>query len=242
MNDSQAQSVREEFNRWAESGRGDGMEQDHLPITLPVLEKMRLAVTDNVLDVGCGSGWLSRRISKRVPHGRVVGLDISDEMIRVARRTSVDHDNILFVTGAAAEIPWEPDFFTHAISVESAYYWPDPAAGAREICRVLRVGTTAWILINYYRDNPYCHQWGPLLAVPTHLWSAEEWVRLFRVAGFGQVSEERVADPSPTVDPYTGRWFRDAGELQAFKAAGALLICARKEHPLPYREHASKIG
>ena len=62
-------SLREEFNRWAEAGRGEGMEQDHLPITLPVLEKMRLALTDNVLDVGCGAGWLSRRLAKLVPRG-----------------------------------------------------------------------------------------------------------------------------------------------------------------------------
>jgi len=60
-------SLREEFNRWAEAGRGEGMEQDHLPITLPVLEKMRLAGTDNVLDIGCGAGWLSRRLAKLVP-------------------------------------------------------------------------------------------------------------------------------------------------------------------------------
>src|SRR5216684_7683667 len=51
--------LRVEFNRWAEAGRGEGMEEDHLPITLPVLERMRLAPTDNVLDVGCGAGWLS---------------------------------------------------------------------------------------------------------------------------------------------------------------------------------------
>lgn len=156
------------------------MEQDHLPITRPVLEKMQLAATDNVLDVGCGSGWLSRRISKLVAEGRVVGMDISDEMIRVARRTSLDHENILFVTGEVAEIPWESNFFGHAISVESAYYWPDPGAGIREVHRVLRSGGVAWIVINYYRDNPYCHQWGGLLAVPTHLLSAEEWAQLFR--------------------------------------------------------------
>ncbi len=154
MGKSNNESLREEFNRWAEAGRGDGMEQDHLPITLPVLEKMKLAATDNVLDVGCGSGWLSRRISKLVPEGRVVGMDISDEMVRLARRTSTDQHNILFVTGEAAEVPWEPNFFTHAISVESAYYWPDPAAGVKEIHRVLRPGGAAWILINYYRDNP----------------------------------------------------------------------------------------
>ena len=114
MTDSRSQSLREEFNRWAEAGRGDSMETDH-----------------NVLDVGSGSGWLSRRVALQVPEGRVVGMDISDEMIRVARRNSADHDNILYVVAEAAEIPWEPNFFDHAISVESAYYWPDPAAGIR---------------------------------------------------------------------------------------------------------------
>ena len=226
--DSHSESLRTEFNRWAEAGRGDGMEQDHLPITLPVLEKMRLAQTDNVLDVGCGSGWLSRRLGKLVPEGRVVGMDISDEMIRIARRTSTDQENLLFVTGEAAEIPWEPNFFSHTISVESAYYWPNPAAGAKEIRRVLRPNSSAWILINYYRDNPHCHQWGALLAVPTHLLSAEEWSELFRQAGFAQVTHERISDPSSSPETYTGRWFRDAAQLRAFKADGALLVHARK--------------
>jgi SAM-dependent methyltransferase len=135
---------------------------------------------------------------------------------------------LLFVTGEVAEIPWEPNFFAHAISVESSYYWPSPAAGAKEILRVLRPGGSAWILINYYRDNPHCHQWGALLAVSTHLLSAEEWAGLFREAGFAQVAHERVADPSPSPEEYTGRWFRDVAQFRAFKAEGALLIRARK--------------
>jgi ubiquinone/menaquinone biosynthesis C-methylase UbiE len=228
MSDSNKESLREEFNRWAEAGRGDGMEQDHLPITLPVIEKMCLQTTENVLDVGCGSGWLSRLLSKKVPGGRVVGMDISDEMIRVARRSSLDYDNVLFVTGEVGEIPWEPNFFTKAISVESAYYWPVPTAGAKEIHRILRPGGTAWILINYYRDNPHCHQWGALLTMPTHLMSAQEWIELFRIAGLANVSHERIVDSSPSPETYTGRWFRDAGELRAFKAEGALLIRAEK--------------
>jgi len=228
MTEANAAKLREEFNRWADAGRGEKMEQDHLPITLPVLEKMRLGPTDNVLDLGCGAGWLSRQISRSVPEGRVVGMDISDEMIRVARRTSVDHDNLLFVAGEVAAIPWEPNFFTHVISVESSYYWPNPTAGVKEIYRVLRPDGAAWILINYYRDNPHCHQWGELLAVPTHLFSAEEWADLFRAAGFAQVLHERVADPTPTPEIYTGRWFRDAAQLRAFKAEGALLVHALK--------------
>ena len=52
-------------------------------------------------------------IGRLVPEGRVVGMDISDEMVRVARRTSAEHDNVLFITGEVSEIPWEANFFTH---------------------------------------------------------------------------------------------------------------------------------
>ena len=228
MAEPQSETLREEFNRWAEAGRGDSMEQDHLPITLPVLSKMRLAASDNVLDVGCGSGWLSRRIGKTVSEGRLVGMDISDEMIRIARRNSADQHNLMFVVGEVAEIPWQPDFFSHVISVESAYYWPNPAAGIKEIFRVLQPGGSAWMLINYYRDNPHAHQWGAQLAVPTHLLSAEQWSELFRQAGCATAGHERIVDPSPSPDTYTGRWFRDAAQLRAFKAEGALLVHAVK--------------
>jgi arsenite methyltransferase len=222
------ENLREEFNRWAEAGRGEGMEQDHLPITLPALEKMRIAPTDNILDVGCGAGWLLRRLAKLVPEGRVVGMDISDEMIRHARRASVDFENVMFVAGEVAQIPWQPQFFSHVISVESSYYWPDPAAGLKDIFRVLREGGSAWMLINYYRDNPHCHQWGNLLAVPTHLLSAAEWAEQFRNAGFTHVAHERIVDHSPSPETYTGKWFRDTEQLRAFKAEGALLVHGTK--------------
>jgi SAM-dependent methyltransferase len=228
MTQSNAENLRAEFNRWAEAGRGEGMERDHLPITLPVIEKMHLSPSDNVLDVGCGSGWLTRLLAADVPEGRVVGMDVSDEMVRLARRNSPDHENVLFITGEAAEIPWETNFFSHAISVESAYYWPEPSAGVKEMFRVLRPGGRAWILINYYRDNPHCHQWGGLLAVSTHLLSAEEWAGFLSMAGFVQVKHERVVDPTPPPAKYSGKWFRDANQLKAFKADGALLVFGEK--------------
>src|SRR6266851_8138340 len=220
--------LREEFNRWAEAGRGEGMEEDHLPITLPVLDLMRIEPTDNVLDAGCGAGWLSRRLSELVPEGRVVGMDISDEMVRRARRLSVELDNTMFIVGGVDAIPWDANFFTCGISVESAYYWPDPARGVREVFRVLREGGSAWILINYYRDNPHCHQWRSVFAVPAHLLAAEEWARMFRDAGFADVAHRRIPDPTPVPEVYSGKWFRDADELRAFRAEGALLVRGAK--------------
>jgi len=45
------EKLRAEFNRWAESGKGEAMEEDHLPIALPMLAKMALRADENVLDV-----------------------------------------------------------------------------------------------------------------------------------------------------------------------------------------------
>jgi arsenite methyltransferase len=224
----ESESLREEFNRWAEAGRGEGMEHDHWPITRPALESMRIARDENILDVGCGSGWLSRAIAQAVPQGRVVGMDISDEMVRQARAASAKFENLVFVVGQAGEIPWESNFFTRAVSIESSYYWPDPAQGLREIFRVLGEGGSAWVIINYYRDNPHVHQWGKLLAVPTHLLSAGEWAKLFREAGLSNVECSRIPDPTPTPEIYAGRWFRDAKQLADARREGALLIQGTK--------------
>jgi len=57
---------------------------------------------------------------------------------------------------------------------------------------------------------------------------AEEWIEFFRATGFMDVVQERVVDPSPSPEVYNGRWFRDAGQLRAFKAEGALLIRGSK--------------
>src|SRR5258708_1301655 len=125
------QALREEFNRWAVAGRGEEMEEDHLPITLPVLDLMQLSSEDNVLDVGCGAGWLERLLSERVPEGRVVGMDISDEMGRRGRRNHVALENTMFVTDGAHEIPWDANFFTRGVS------------GLGGFCRPRNKGTTA---------------------------------------------------------------------------------------------------
>jgi SAM-dependent methyltransferase len=227
------ENLREEFNRWADSGKGESMEHEHWPITRPVLGLMQIDPTGNILDVGCGAGWLSRILAQRVPQGRVVGMDISDEMIHRARAASVENENLVFVVGAVDEIPWEANFFTRVISVESSYYWPDPAKGIREIYRVLAEDGSAWILINYYRDNPYSQQWGEKLAVPTKLLSADEWKRMFCDAGFADVAHRLIPDPTPDADVYTGRWFRDAKELADFRAIGALLVYGTKKATSP---------
>ena len=224
--------LREEFNRWAEAGRGDEMEQHHLPIVEPMLALIEFKPHDRILDVGCGTGWLVRRIARLLHAGLAAGMDVSDAMLRRAAASSAQLPNVVFSCGEAEDIPWDSGFFTTVLSVESAYYWPDPAKGLREIFRVLSPGGSAWILINYYRDNPHCHQWGAILTTPTHLLSADEWAELFRQAGFHDVAHQRIPDLTLTADVYTGCWFRDAEQMRKFKQEGALLIQGARPLPL----------
>ncbi len=223
--------LREEFNRWATSGRGEEMADHHLPIVLPMLALMDLQPSERLLDAGCGAGWLCRMLAERFPQGEFLGIDSADEMVQRARRAAAHLPNVSFEVGGVDKIPAPDAHFTKVISVESAYYWPDPAQGVREIFRVLAPGGSAWILINYYRDNPYCHQWGPQLPVRTYLYSAEEWCALLREAGFVEVVHRRIPDESPTPEVYSGRWFRDADEMRKFKREGALLVVGKKPTP-----------
>lgn len=222
------ETLRKEFNTWADAGKGESMEHDHRPIVEPMLAMMHFVSSEAVFDVGSGGGWLVRELASHVPQGRVTGMDLSDEMVERARQNSSAVHNAEFIVGSVDAIPRPTDSFDKVVSVESSYYWPDPAAGILEIFRVLRPGGSAWVLINYFRDNPYCHQWAKLIPIPMHLLSGDEWATLLRNAGFAHIAHQRIIDPTPAPETYTGRWFRDAAELAAFRHEGALLIRGTK--------------
>jgi arsenite methyltransferase len=229
MRDKKADvKIRSEFNQWAEAGRGEEMEDHHLPITEPVLALMDVKPGDHILDLGCGGGWLCRRLVRLAPGSSVLGMDISAEMVRCAWSTGRDVANLNFIEGAADKIPCGSGPFGKIISVESAYYWPDPVTGIQEMFRVLGEGGNAWILINYYRENPHSYQWGSILKISTHLFSTSEWVMLYRKAGFVDVQHRRISDPTPVPVHYSGRWFRDAEQMRKFRQVGALLVRGTK--------------
>ena len=83
----------------------------------------------------------------------MVGVDISDEMIRQARAESKEFENVMYVWGSATQIPWEENFFDKMLSVESFYYYPDQDRALAELFRVMAPHGRMFILINLYRDN-----------------------------------------------------------------------------------------
>ena len=225
--------LQQEFNRWAEEGRGEEMEKHHLNITEQTLRQMELRPGERVLDLGCGAGWASRILARLVGdgpegHGQVVGVDISDEMIRRARAASRDFDNLMFVWGSAQQIPWEENFFDKVLSVESFYYYADQDRALHELFRVMAPRGRLFILINLYKDNPCSLRWVEELKVPVHARSAAEYVELLKAHAFEDVQAQRVPDESPTPEEYSGKWFKNAAELREFKKLGALLLVGTK--------------
>jgi ubiquinone/menaquinone biosynthesis C-methylase UbiE len=224
--------MRREFNQWAEAGRGEEMEQHHISITQQTLALMGLKHGERVLDLGCGAGWATRLLAQLVAGGerpgQVVGLDVSDEMVRRARGASTQYDNILFVVGSAQQIPWEENFFDKVLSVESFYYYGDQDRALDELFRVMAPRGELFILINLYKDNAYSLRWVEELKVPVQARSEQEYVELLREHGYEDVRAVRIPDLTPTPEEYSGKWFKNAEELRDFKRIGALLLIARK--------------
>jgi arsenite methyltransferase len=225
--------LRNEFNQWAEAGRGEEMERHHLDITEKTVRHMELRPGERILDLGCGAGWATRILARLVGdgpegHGQVIGLDISDEMIRRARAASKDFDNVMFVVGSADKIPWEENFFDKVLSVESFYYYPDQDRTLNELFRVMAPHGRLFILINLYKDNHYSLSWVDELKVPVQVRSKDEYVELFKAHAFEDVQAIQIPDETPTPEEYSGKWFKNAAELRDFKRIGALLLIGTK--------------
>jgi ubiquinone/menaquinone biosynthesis C-methylase UbiE len=223
------EKLQNEFNQWAEQGRGEEMEKHHISIAEQTIALMELHEGDRVLDLGCGAGWATRMMARMVGDtGQVVGLDVSDEMIRRARANSREFDNVLFVWGSAMELPWQENYFTKVLSIESFYYYPDQERALAELFRVTAPNAEIYILINLYRDNPYSLRWVDELKVPVHALSEAEYVEMLNKHTFVDVQAKRIPDLTPTPETYSGKWFTNAEELRDFKRIGALLLIARK--------------
>src|SRR5213592_1615948 len=117
--------VQQEFNQWAQAGRGDEMEDHHSDITEQTIALMDLQPGDRILDLGCGTGWASRRLARIATSGEVVGIDVADEMLRRAGHASAGIRNVRYLWGSAENIPAEDNHFTKVLSVESFYYYAD---------------------------------------------------------------------------------------------------------------------
>ena len=218
------EQLRTEFNEWARAGKGESMEKGHGPVGKQAIQLMHVPADARVLDVGCGSGWATRLLAEYASKGQVTGIDISDEMIRVARGSSAGFPNADFEVASAEQLPFSDSEFTHAFSMESLYYYADIPQAVAEIHRVLRPGGLFVAVVDLYWENEATHHWIDDLKVPVELLSVEDYQGLFIDAGFVNIRDQNLFDPTPIPENYTGTSFKSREEFEEYRRAGSLMV------------------
>lgn len=99
----------------------------------------------HVLDMGCGPGWLAIAIARRRPDVQVVAVDLSEAMVRIARRNGRGVPNLEVRREHGAHLSAADESTDFVVSAESMHHWREPLAVLDEMCRVLRPDGRAWI-------------------------------------------------------------------------------------------------
>ena len=160
--------------------------RDDYPQMLAELEKEPF---DAVLDVGCGTGAVLALLHEKYPDRRYVGLDLTPEMIEVARTKVAP--GMEFVVGDAENMPFDEASFDAVLCSNSFHHYPNPAAFLAGALRVLRPGGRL-ILRDYTSSDPVVwlmnHVELPLARLVGHgdvrVLRRREFVELAQAAGF----------------------------------------------------------
>lgn len=103
-----------------------------------IIEAAGLGESDQILEVGCGTGVLAREIIKQAgPDSSVTGLDLSESMLEVARSICPEVD---FRQGNAMDLPFDDESFDTVIAPFMLMFVPDPVLAVSEMWRVLKPG------------------------------------------------------------------------------------------------------
>jgi SAM-dependent methyltransferase len=149
-----------------------------------LLARVGVAPGQDVLDVATGTGNVALRVAAGGAH--VVGLDLTPELLEVARRRGEERGlEVEWVEGDAESLPFDDDRFDRVVSTFGIQFAPRHEIVARELVRVCRPGGRIG-LVNWTPDG----QIGELLkivgrympappdyATPPPRWGSEEHVR-----------------------------------------------------------------
>ncbi|HOV85537.1 MAG TPA: methyltransferase domain-containing protein [Syntrophobacteraceae bacterium] len=110
-----------------------------------------------VLDIGCGAGVDSILAARWVgPQGRVLGVDLTFEMLFRARqnRRRSTGENVLFAQASAEALPLPAAAFDVVISNGTFNLVPDKRAALGEVYRVIKPGGRFWVADQVLLGNP----------------------------------------------------------------------------------------
>ena len=184
----------------------------------PFLTAAAIHDDDRVLDVGCGTGQATRDAARVAVNGSALGVDLSSQMIALARETAAGEglDNVEFRHADAQILPFEAGGFDAVISRMGSMFFGDPVAAFTNLHRALRPGGRLTLLTwQGVTDNEWLTEFRAALAVgrdlptppreapsPFALADPDRVRVILADAGFADVAFESLHEPmSFGVDP-----------------------------------------
>ena len=184
-------SATDLFSEWADVGRDEGMERGH-SASVEVMLKELLEGWNRpfrAMDIGCGNGWVVRRLSAHALCSHASGVDGAPSMIAKARTIDPDGDYI------EAMLPeWTPGApYDLVHTMECLYYLEDPLGFLQTLHdEWMRPGGRLVIGVDHYTENPASHDWGPSLNVHLAILSMDDWTSGLKEAGFTDITAMQV--------------------------------------------------
>jgi len=174
---SQLASPRGPVGRWA----AEVMNRSNQAMSAWAVELLELKKTDHVLELGFGGAPVFPLLMEKA--FRVEGLDRSRDMVTAALaryRADVDRGRLALGVGDLMALPFADANFHAALTINTVYFWPDPARGAAEFFRVLRPGGR---LVLGLRPGRQTRAAG-LTEHGFRAWEKDELTSLLEAAGF----------------------------------------------------------
>ncbi|PHJ67317.1 methyltransferase type 11 [Nostoc linckia z18] len=178
--------VRKQYDRLA--AVYDQRWSNYVANTLSFLKNWaQISPSDVVLDIACGTGEFERLILTEQPAQQMVGVDISDKMLLVAKQKFCDYPNVSFYNASVLALPFASNSFDVVVSASSFHYFDDPDAALAEMKRVLKPDGKL-VILDWCRDYLVCQICDIILKIfdPVYkqCYSQAEFHELLTSAGF----------------------------------------------------------
>jgi SAM-dependent methyltransferase len=178
-----------------------------------------------VLDVGCGTGVVTRELARRVqPGGTVLGIDPNPDMLRVAKELA-DSDNMEFQPGDALTLPVDSSSFDVVTCITVLEHMPEPERAIPELVRALKPGGRLGVLCgdqeSFLLNHPDRAMTRRIIATFADVAFSHPWIGRSLPGLLEQAGLEGVqATAFPTVDRDPTRFAMRAARLRAEVVAG----------------------
>ena len=202
------QEVLERLATVLERRAADGQQQEMLSAYLADID---FPVGAEVLDVGCGTGAVSRVLARCSEVGRVVGIDPSPVFLETARSLASGIANLAFTQGDSRALPYADSSFDILIFHTTLSHVPGPEAALKEAFRVLRPsGIMAVFDGNYTTTSLATGEFDPLqtcadaamAAIVHDRWLIQRLPLLVMDAGFNIIRQRSLGIVETTKPDY----------------------------------------